>query len=168
MEEGYTISAPPRLKWGWVFALSVVTFGAFNHVWLIVQSRWSDKVRGGSTSFMLSILNASFYVIMQTLSLSEKHVLPPGTLRTIVAIAGGFTALVQVILYFCTVFVLRSELQKEPIGIPLGGLMTFLFGTVYFQYFLSDYGGSISGSGSLGLSSTEPVVLHRVEDAPPV
>jgi len=59
-------------------------------------------------------------------------------------------------LWVATVFTLRSELSQAPIDIPLGGVMTFFFGPIYFQYFLHDYetgyGGKRAADGILGLS----------------
>lgn len=42
---------PPRLHWGVVFGLSVITFGIFGMVWLLVQAYWVKKVNGSSKAF---------------------------------------------------------------------------------------------------------------------
>jgi len=71
-----------------------------------------------------------------------------------VVIAVGVLGIV--VLWIATVFTLRAELSESPIDIPLGGVMTFLFGPIYFQYFLHDYetgyGGKRAADGILGLS----------------
>ncbi|MDR3736352.1 MAG: hypothetical protein P4L10_12545 [Acidobacteriaceae bacterium] len=159
------IPAPPRLHWVWVLVLSACTLGFFGNIWLIVQSYWSDKVHeGNSKALMFSVLNLSFFVIYQAAEFAMKHLGLSGMFLAIVALVCAFGAFIQVILYFTTVFVLRSELQKEPLGLSLGGVMTFLFGTLYFQYFLHDYSGSIRGGGPLGLSSYEPITINRVDE----
>ncbi len=53
------------------------------------------------------------------------------------------TDLINLILYFVGIFMMRSLLERhyreaEPIGLSLSGVMTFFFGALYFQYHLHD------------------------------
>src|SRR5580698_977623 len=43
--------APPRLHWGIVLALSIVTLGFFGMIWMPVQAHWVKKVTGNSKPF---------------------------------------------------------------------------------------------------------------------
>jgi preprotein translocase subunit SecY len=133
---------PPRLHWAWVFVLSVITFGLFAMVWLIVQANWVRKVYGHSKSLPWAI---AYACILPALFLFAILMGVMGTLlhlqnaQAIVASAILLARIALLVLWIVTVFKLRDELSSEPIDIPLGGIMTFLFGPLYFQYHLSDY-----------------------------
>jgi hypothetical protein len=43
------------------------------------------------------------------------------------------------VLYLATIFIMRNEMEDEPIGLVTGGAMTFFFGPYYFQYWVQDY-----------------------------
>jgi hypothetical protein len=43
------------------------------------------------------------------------------------------------VLWVVVAYTLKGELESSPIKIPLSGIMTFFFGSVYFQYHLFDY-----------------------------
>jgi hypothetical protein len=154
---------PPRLHWGWVLALSAVTLGVFGMIWLLVQARWAKRVRGHGRAFwwalayLLYIPGAFVLGGIVGLICAAAHVpfsQVSGALQLIVRAAGYG-------IYIWTIFTLRSELASSPINLPLGGIMTFFFGPIYFQYHLYDY-GELGGSEvvGLGLSSfpaTPPV-----------
>jgi preprotein translocase subunit SecY len=133
---------PPRLHWGWVLVLSLVTFGIFGMVWLIVQANWVRKVYGRSRSLPWTVAYASilpafflFAILLGVLG-ALLH------LQNVDAVMASATLLVRVlvfVLWIVSVFKLRDELSAEPIDIPLSGVMTLLFGPVYFQYHLFDY-----------------------------
>jgi hypothetical protein len=149
--------SPPRLHWGWVLGLNIVTRGIFSSVWLVVQANWVRKVQGRSTAFGLALANLCllpfFFIsgIVAALLGAANNSNVIGGL-TIVAV------LAVLVLYTATVFTLRSELSREPINIQLGGVLTFILGPIYIQYYLRDYeaGGSRMMAGTLGLS--EPSV----------
>jgi len=162
------VPRPPRLHWGWVLALQIVTRGFFELAWLIVQANWVRKVRGRSRALPFSIALACLLPLMLF------YVLFMGVLMRLigtefqngVAIAVGLWVISFVVLRLVTVFTLRSELEEEPIAIPLGGAMTFFFGTIYFQYHLRDWDGSLEPNGVLGLTGAAPIVGGATE-APP-
>lgn len=55
-------------------------------------------------------------------------------------IAVGLIAFVLIMtMHVVTVFRMRDAMQKEPVGLPLGPVMTFFFGAIYFQYNLQDW-----------------------------
>jgi hypothetical protein len=147
--------SPPRLHWGWVLALNILTRGFFGFVWLIVQANWVRKVRGESIAFALAIVHLLFYpgLFAMAFIAGMMGATKGSPLVTAMIVVGVVTAIA---LWVATVFRLRSELSQDPIDIPLGGVMTFLFGPIYFQYFLHDYetgyGGKRAADGILGLS----------------
>ncbi len=56
--------------------------------------------------------------------------------------ANSITTLFRVVtisLRILAIYVLRNELAESPIHISTSGLMTFFFGSIYFQYHLNDY-----------------------------
>ena len=170
---------PPRLHWALVLLFSAVTFGLFGAIWLYVQSRWVRKMRDGKSSgytwamvymiFLGAVLAGGFCLgIFIAFAKPEDA----GTLQQ------GFSALTRLggfVFYLAAVFTLKGELESNPIGIPLGGVMTFLFGTIYFQYHLHDYmmaepGGKPMVSGlteGLGLGSGPVAPIVRSEPGEP-
>ncbi len=119
--------------------------------WLIVQSNWVRKVNGTSKAFWWSIVNAcsipAFVVLLAIEGLVKAD-------PTAIAVISGFSLLGIIVLNLGTLFTLRSELESQPIGIPLSGVATFFLGATYFQYHLHDYDveGRPVPEGSLGLS----------------
>jgi len=161
---------PPRLHWGWVVLLQFLTRGFFELAWLIVQANWVRKVRGKSRALPFSIALASLLplMILYLLFMAVIMRLLGSSFETGAAIIVGVWLLSFVVLRLVTVFTLRSELEKEPIGIPLGGVMTFFFGTIYFQYHLRDWDGSLEPNGILGLTAaTAPLVVGDGPEIPP-
>ena len=133
---------PPRLHWGWVFGLSVVTLGFFGMVWMIVQAAWVRKVRGRSKTLPWTIVYASILPAVYLCAIAFGII---GTLlhvQNVVAIANAAEPWVRIALFalfLIATYTLRNELCDDPIDLPLTGVMTFFFGAVYFQYHLFDY-----------------------------
>jgi hypothetical protein len=133
---------PPRLHWGWVFVLTLITFGVFASVWLIVQANWVRKALGRSKALPWTIVYASVLPALYLFAFTFGFV---GTLlhvqnvREIVVIASQWVRVALFVLFIVATFTLRIELSEDPINIPLSGPMTFFFGAIYFQYHLFDY-----------------------------
>ena len=137
------VPQPPRLRWGWVLALSVLTVGMFGVVWYIVQAVWVKRMTGRKAGLIWSIIYAC----------AVPGVIMLGLMLGIVLAATGHSGdtesaskaletgirLLFLVLHIATAFSLRSELEKSPIGLSLHGPMTFFFGATYFQYHLQDY-----------------------------
>ena len=147
--------SPPRLHWGWVLALDILTRGFFGVVWLIVQANWVRKVRGESIAFVLAIVHMLFYpglfamaftagMMGATQGIASSHSDDSSRCSHGDSVVGGDS------------FHVALRTFTGPIDIPLGGVMTFFFGRLYFQYFLHDYetgyGGKRAADGILGLS----------------
>ena len=133
---------PPRLHWGVVFALSVVTLGWFGDIWFIVQSAWVRKVYGRSKALPWAIVNVCIFPAFLVFAFALGFI---GTLTHMQDIPGVLDTvtlifrILLVVLWVVTAFTLRGELESSPINIPLSGIATFFFGSVYFQYHLFDY-----------------------------
>lgn len=141
---------PPRLHWGWVLALSLVTGFLFYGVWLIVQSNWSRRARGKSIAFPMSIILCAAQVAF-LFSAPDRYSHMIWAFGFIVTDnSSGVVAvcwLIAIVLRIVNLLILRGELNEplsvEVPGWELSGLMTILFGPFYFQYHLRDYQGAI-------------------------
>jgi preprotein translocase subunit SecY len=133
---------PPRLHWGIVLVLSIISFGVFGSAWLIVQAAWVRKVRGRSKTLPWAIAYASIIPLYFVFCLALGALGALLHLDNVQSIFATVTLIVRIalfILWIVTVFTLSGELGAEPIEIPLSGAMTFFFGPLYFQYHLFDY-----------------------------
>jgi hypothetical protein len=162
---------PVRLHWAIVLVLNLVTRGVFGAVWLLVQAYWVKRVRGSSNAFVWSIVHLCAYpvlffvAIVVGIAMAVLHMdstASAGIVGTLMILV--FFAIV--VLYFGTVYTLRSELEELPIGLTLGPIMTFFFGTVYFQYHLQSFSfdqvNTTPGS-ALGLNAV-PVIVPVEQD----
>ena len=120
------VPRPPRLHWGIVLALQIVTLGIFGLVWLVVQAVWVKRMTGQSKGLTWAIINLCAFPVIVTLA-------------SLLGSSAGLERLLFFVLNVTTVFTLRSQMEDFPINLSLGGGMTFLFGTIYFQYQLQDY-----------------------------
>jgi hypothetical protein len=152
---------PPGLHWGWVLALNVVTLGFFGMIWMLVQAIWVKRYAGRSVAFWWALSYLLFIpvVFLTALALGVAFTLLHLTgLNEVVAALQAIVRLGMIVVYFVTVFTLKGELQREPIGMSLSGLMTFFFGTTYLQYHIYDWDNPYgTGAGTLNLS--QPVGL---------
>ena len=137
------VPQPPRLHWGVILALQIITLGLFSLVWLVVQAFWVKRMTGSSKGFTWAIVNLCALPVLFTFALL-LGVVVAATHHT--AEAGGVTnaletwyRLIFIVLNLGTVFTLKSEMDSYPIAMSLSGVMTFFFGTIYFQYHLHDY-----------------------------
>jgi hypothetical protein len=152
---------PPRLHWGIVLALSIVTLGIFGMVWMVVQSHWVKKVTGNAKPFWwclayllsLPLLILAAATLGGVLGLMQRQDL----IHQLTGIINLVVRVVMFVLYVAGAFSLKGVLEERPIDIPLGGVMTFLLAPTYFQYHLFDY--SVEGKVGEQLSGfAEPAV----------
>jgi len=153
---------PPRLHWGWVLALSIVTFGLFGAVWMFVQAIWVKKMSGHSKAFWWTLAYMLFIpaMFLMGIVIGVVALITHTPVETLTPFLDLLARLGGLLMYIFAAFTLSGELQREPIGIPLSGVMVFFFGAIYFQYHLWDYGvtgvdGSSKDSGltqGLGLA----------------
>lgn len=134
---------PPRLHWGWVLALNLITALLFYGVWLMVQSNWSRRARGRSVAFPISIVlfAAQLGLLFLNPSNGGMIVVLGFVISTKASDLVALFWLIAVLLQISNLFILRRELMNKPISIHLSGLATLFFGPVYFQYHLRNYQG---------------------------
>ncbi len=153
------VPPPTRLHWGWVLALSILTRGYFNAIWLVVQAYWIKRITGRGESLWWSIAHVCVLpaVFMLAIMIGAtvglvNHGTPHPKTKYLGATLGAIAVIFILIAYVKTVYTMRRDLASAPINIPLGGVMkflstdipvgnvmTFLFSAIYFQYFLRDY-----------------------------
>ena len=130
---------PPNLNWIAVLAISIVTCGLFAVVWDIVQAVWMRKVNPRSNALFLYIAETAISFAgtsgrMILIFSSSMHQQYFGL--------GGIVFLITITLLILARFDMRRSMEEhyngpEPIGLSLSGVMTFFFGSLYFQYHFS-------------------------------
>lgn len=136
-------SAPPRMHWGIVLVLSIVTFGIFGMIWMVIQAIWVKKVTkdskpfGWCLAYLLSLPVLFVVAIAGGATLGYMHKMD--ILQEFVALLRPVTRIVVFVLYLFAAYTLKGALERQPIDIPLSGVMTFFLGATYFQYHLFDY-----------------------------
>ena len=132
-------SDPPNLHWVLVLVLSIFTCGLFAVVWDFVQAVWMRRVnpRSNAVFFYIGEVVVSFvgggargFLIFNSAMRHATNTYP---------IAGWVLFLVSFTLLEFARFDMRRSMEEhyngpEPIGLSLGGVMTFFFGSLYFQY----------------------------------
>ncbi|HEV2576334.1 MAG TPA: hypothetical protein VGU25_03895 [Acidobacteriaceae bacterium] len=170
------LPAPPRLHWGWVLALSIVSIGIFGIIWVAVQSYWVKKATKNGKPFawaLAYVIFLPFVVVMAgtvgALSTMGKLGDSAANLNILVDL---FTRLGGFVLYLASAYTLKGALEAEPIDIPLSGVMTFFFASTYFQYHLYDYnvegrvGEQLSGFGKPAVAGAPAGVVNAPEVPP--
>jgi hypothetical protein len=127
---------PPNLHWGLVLLIGLFTCGLFIIVWDFVQAIWMRKVNPRSNAIflylaetVLNILGTFARIALLAASRMQRQHLGFGL---------AITLLVIVLLELAR-FDMRRSMEEhfngpEPIGLSLSGVMTFFFGSLYFQY----------------------------------
>jgi hypothetical protein len=130
---------PPNLHWALVLLIGFFTCGLFIVVWDFVQSAWMRRVnpRSNALFFYIGEVAVSFlgggartFLIFSSMMRNATHTYP---------VAGGLIFLVSFTLLEFARFDMRRSMEEhfngpEPVGLTLSGVMTFFFGSLYFQY----------------------------------
>jgi len=149
---------PPRLHWGFVLLFNIITLGIFEPIWLIVQANWVRKVRGRSKAMTWAIAYAAILPVLfiAVVSLGIANGISGRTTNDLVEPLTLLFRVAIIIIRIGAVYSLRGELEEKPIELQTGGVMTFFFGSTYFQYHLHDFvldgADRPPADGTLGLS----------------
>jgi len=127
---------PPNLHWGLVLLFTIISFGLFTIAWEIVQAAWLKKIAPRSQAIYYYLVCAGALGLMFISSFVAAR--DPSK--------AGYTGLIQLIYYVISLvarFSFRNSLEEhfngpEPMGLQLSGVMTFFFGSIYFQYHIND------------------------------
>jgi len=127
---------PPNLNWGLVLLFGIITCGLFTTAWDIVQAVWLRQIAPQSKAlyyYVGYVANLVLIVVLSAMA-SYQHVSNP--LVRILQLAGF-------VVHVTGRFSMKNSLERhynaeEPMGLLLSGIMTFLFGGIYFQYHFND------------------------------
>ena len=130
---------PPNLHWALVLVIAIFTCGLFALVWDIVQAAWMRKVNPRSNALFLYIAEI---VINFGGTLLRTMLVMSSTMHQQYFGLAVPTFLITVTLIILARFDMRRSMEEhfngpEPIGLSLSGVMTFFFGSLYFQYHFS-------------------------------
>jgi hypothetical protein len=126
---------PPRMHWGLVLLLTVVTFGIFYVVWMFVQATWVRRIDPRSNAITLMIVYVVLVIAGQAMAESNPE-------DPTLVIGGALLILAGWVASFYAFFSMRRSMldhfnQREPIGLRLSTAMTFFFNVLYFQHHMS-------------------------------
>lgn len=134
--DGPVYPNPPNLHWGLVLLFAVLSCGIFLIAWELVQAAWLKKVSPNSKAIFIYAVGAVMYVLFLGISFMN------GMNHT----EAGYTGILQLVFIVINLwarFSFKSSMEEhyngpEPMGLLLSGVMTFFFGSIYFQYHIND------------------------------
>lgn len=135
---GVPYPAPPDLHWGLVLLFSILTCGLFSVAWDLVQVLWMKKVQPDTKAMMYFIIFAILWLSNLGSSAGRIGIAMHGRVAHPSPLA-GLISLATLVFLIVFRFSMRNSLEQhfngpEQFGLRLGGIMTFFFGGLYFQY----------------------------------
>ena len=138
----------PDMNWAIVLLLDVVTCGIFNIAWNLIQALWMKKVQPETKSLTFYFLVLALAVVNIATSVARMALVMHGrslghsAMAPLIAVSAVFTLAALVMQWIVYPFAMRASLLKhfneaDPIGLQLSAVMTFFFGSLYFQYHLT-------------------------------
>ncbi len=130
---------PPNLHWALVLLLGLLTCGIFTIIYDLVQAAWLKRVQPDTKALFYYIAAAVCWLFSLGNSMSRIITMHGGYMVHRTNPAGGLLSLAYLVFLLVARFAMRSSLEEhyngpEPIGLRLSGIMTFFFGSLYFQY----------------------------------
>lgn len=127
---------PPNLQWGLVLLLGILTCGIFTIVWDLILASWMKNVAPQSRAIFYYIAEAALLVLIYVVSFSAAFSHTQIRYAPLINLANGIISIVAR-------FSMRASMEEhynsaEPIGLSLSGVMTFFFGSIYFQYHFNE------------------------------
>ena len=126
---------PPNLPWGLVLLFSIISCGLFLIAWDIVLAIWMRQVQPASRAIYYYGAVVFLYLGVFTFAFNAgmHHSKDP---------TAGLLNIVIWVLSIVARFSMKYSLEEhfnssDPIGLSLSGVMTFFFGSIYFQYHLN-------------------------------
>jgi len=129
---------PPNLHWGLVILFSILTCGLFAIAWDFVEVLWVKKVQPDTKAMMYFIIFAALWVCSLGNSYGNMSIAIHGGGRHTSPLE-GLISLASLVFLIVFRFSMRDSIERhfngpEPFGLRLGSIMTFFFGSLYFQY----------------------------------
>ena len=123
--------------WG-VFFLSVVTFGIYFLYWLITRAQ---KINTLSTGEKANLTMLYAYAGLYVISTAISFIANPED--TTMAIVSGGISLINLVIYIIGIFSVRRAIRDVinaggQENVHLGGVLTFFFSAIYFQYKINE------------------------------
>ena len=130
---------PPNMHWLIVLILSAFTYGLGGLVWSLKQAFFVKKLDPDSKGVLYLCLAAVAMVVQVALYFVLISSSPTGFSALWMV---SLTNVVIIVFGLMGIFGMRKSLLHhyntvEPIGLRLGGIMTFFFSILYFQYHFS-------------------------------
>ena len=130
---------PPNIHWVLVLVLGIFTCGIFTVIYDMVQAAWMKRVQPNSKALGYYIAATVFWILNLGVSLRQMVTLHIGYTASHTNYTGGLFSLLYAVMLIVARFAMRNSLEEhyngpEPIGLRLSGVMTFFFGSLYFQY----------------------------------
>lgn len=141
---------PPKLHWGLVLLLTVVTCGLFSAVWGLMQTWWVKQVDAGSTAFRRMWISlgivysygfAGNFLTPWMRYDNEGQVITEG-LAVLFGLGMLICMLVSLVIYYMSLFDARSSIERyfrdvEPLDVQINPAFLALGGIFYLQYHLT-------------------------------
>ena len=130
---------PPNMHWLIVLILSAFTYGLGGLVWGFKQAFFVKKLDPGSKG----VLYLSLAAVAMVVQVALYFIIFSSSSADFAALwMVSLTNVVIIVFALIGIFGMRKSLLRhyntvEPIGLRLGGVMTFFFSILYFQYHFS-------------------------------
>jgi hypothetical protein len=129
------VPLPPRMHWGLVLLLTLVTFGIFYVIWMFVQANWVRRLNPESNATTLMVIYLVLVIAGQAAAENNPE-------DSVMAVGGALLVIAGWVASFFAFFSMRRSMlehynQREPIGLRLSAAMTFFFNVLYFQHHMS-------------------------------
>jgi hypothetical protein len=129
---------PPNLHWGLVLLFAILTCGLFAIAWDFVEVLWLRKVQPNAKAMTYFLIYAVLWLCNLGSSFGRIGIALHGRAPHTSPLA-GLISLAGFVFLIVFRFSMRNSLEQhfngpEPFGLRLGGVMTFFFGGLYFQY----------------------------------
>ena len=133
---------PPNIHWALVLLFGLLSCGLFFVIWDLVQALWAKRVEPRTKAMLSFIIYAVFWVLY---FFSYAATVAPQMMRNETPRISPITALCWLgLIVFVIIFrfSMKATIERhfngpEPIGLRLSPIMTFFFGSLYFQYHFS-------------------------------
>jgi hypothetical protein len=127
--------APPRLPWGFLVLFSIMTSGLSQVVWDVVLAIWMRRVQPQSRAIYYYSIAAVLYLAAFANVIGTRINDTEASSTTLFGIG-------LIVLKLMGRFSMRKSLEDHfdeagPMGLSLSEVMTFFFGSIYFQYHLN-------------------------------
>ena len=132
---------PPDWHWAVVFILSAFTYGLGGIVWAFRQALFVKKIDPASKAVLQLGLGCAAMLVQVIFYYVAFATLASGDGEWIVGVVLLLNLAILIPIYLA-IFGMRRSLVAyynavEPMGLQLGGVMTFFFTILYLQYHLS-------------------------------